>query len=154
MQVPTPPMLEQWDMGIPQRIVETGDASWQWAGAWDAPKAARDGRPGRGRQTSAPGAEATLTFSGTAVTITGRAAQDAGRAEVVLDGRPARPIDGWIPERTHDDTLWHIYGLAPGPHTLRLRTTGTHDPRATDAVVHVTGAIVYDRKPQPVGPVR
>ncbi len=141
-QMPVPPMLEQWEMGVPDRIVEVTDASWQFAGAWQDPPA-REGRPARGRLATARGAEATLTFTGTAVTITGAYTKDGGKADVVLDGRPAGAVNAWIPERTHDNALWHIYGLAPGPHTVRIAVTGDADKRSAGATVLVSGAIVY-----------
>ena len=140
-QAPVPPMLEQWDMGIPDRIVEVDDPAWQWAGPWQTLPAGRDVRPERGRVASGKGAEATLTFTGTAVTITGRYAADGGRAEVTLDGKPAQAISAWIPQRTTDNALWHIYGLAPGTHTVRLATTGAADKRSTGTTVVVRGAI-------------
>lgn len=142
-QTAVPPILEQWDMGIPDRIVEPEDAAWQWAGPWEPLPAGRDGRPERGRKAEAKGAEATLTFTGTAVTITGRYGADGGRADVTLDGKPAQAINAWIPQRTSDNALWHIYGLAPGTHTVRLATTGTGDQRSTGTTVLVRGAIVY-----------
>lgn len=143
VQAPVPPMLEQWDMGIPDRIVEVTDGAWQWAGPWRDPPARPDGGVVRGRLADAAGAEATLTFTGTAVTITGRYARDGGRADVLLDGKPAPGINAWIPERTHDNALWHIYGLTPGTHTVRLATTATSDPRAAGSTMLITGAIVY-----------
>ena len=146
-QEPEPPFLEQWDMGVPQQILEASDSAWTWAGEWEPAAAGRDGTAGRGRQARAAGAEATVSFTGTAATITGRMAQDGGLAEVTLDGQPASAINSWIPERTHDDTLWHIYGLAPGSHTVRIRTTGAHDPRSSGDLVLITGAIVYQEHP-------
>ena len=142
-QAPVPPILEQWDMGIPDRLVEVDDVSWQWAGPWEVPPTGRDGRSERGRMSTAKGAEATLTFTGTALTITGRYASDGGRAEVTLDGKPAQAINAWIPQRTSDNALWHIYGLAPGTHTVRLATTGTADERANGTTVVIRGAIIY-----------
>ena len=142
-QTAVPPMLEQWDMGVPDRIVEVDDAAWQWAGPWQTPPADREGRPERGRMADAKGAEATLTFTGTAVTVTGRYAADGGRAEVTLDGKPAQAINAWIPQRTTDNALWHIYGLAPGTHTVGLATTGAADARSTGTTVLVRGAIIY-----------
>ncbi len=108
VQVPEPPPLQQWDMGIPDAIVPASDAAWQWTGAW-MPLPDRDGRPQAGRTTDAAGASATLSFTGTALALLGEFSQDGGRATVFLDGEPARPIDAWIPERTHDDALWHVY---------------------------------------------
>jgi hypothetical protein len=143
LQTAVPPMLEQWEMGVPDRIVEVADPAWQWAGSWQPPPPGKDGSPERGRVASGKGAEATLTFTGTAVTITGRYAADGGQAEVMLDGKPAHAINAWIPVRTHDNALWHIYGLPPGPHAVRLATTGQADPRSTGTTVLVSGAVVY-----------
>jgi ADP-ribosylglycohydrolase len=142
-QVPVPPMLEQWDMGIPERIVDVNDAAWQWAGPWQDPALRPGGTPGRGRVASVRGAEATLTFTGSAVTITGGYTKDGGKADVTIDGKAASGINAWIPERTHDNALWHIYGLTPGSHVVRIAVTGTADARSTGTAVHVTGAIVY-----------
>src|SRR5690606_9769466 len=91
VQTPRPPVLERWDMGRPDRIVEADDAAFAWNGEWEVPPQ-RNGRPERGRIASTAGAEATLTFTGTGVTITGRYRQDGGRATVTIDDRPADPI--------------------------------------------------------------
>jgi ADP-ribosylglycohydrolase len=143
LQAPVAPVLEQWDMGPPEQVVEVTDAAWQWAGGWQDPAARPDGSRPRGRLAGAAGADAVLTFTGTAVTITGVYAQDGGRAEVTIDGQKADAINSWIPARTHDNSLWHVYGLAPGTHTVRIATTGTADERSTGTAVHITGAIVY-----------
>jgi hypothetical protein len=142
VQTPEPPVLEQWTMGRPERLVEVTDAAFQWSGDWQAPPP-RDGRPRHGRTTAEAGAETVLTFTGTGVTITGRYGQDGGRALVTVDNGPADAIDAWIPERTHDNSLWHVYGLAHGEHVVRIRVTGEADARSTGSAVHVTGAIVY-----------
>ena len=140
-QRPSPPVLEQWDMGVPDRRIEAGAAEWRWQGAWREARD-RDGRPA-GRVTDAKRAVAELSFTGTAISVTGRYGEEGGRAEVLLDGRPAGAIDAWIPARTHDNALWHAYDLPPGPHTLRIVTTGTADLRSTGTAVEIAGAIVY-----------
>ena len=65
-QAAVPPMLEQWDMGIPDRIVEADDAvvavGGAVAGVAGGPRPASEAR--RTHQ-SGRGAEATLTFTGT-----------------------------------------------------------------------------------------
>ncbi len=57
--------------------------------------------------------------------------------------RPHRRVD--FPQRTHDNALWHIYGLAPGTHTVRLATTGAADQRSTGTTVLVRGANLQSR---------
>jgi hypothetical protein len=141
-QAPEPPPLQQWDMGIPDAIVPASDPAWQWMGAW-TPLPDRDGRPQAGKTSDAAGASATLSFTGTALALLGEFSQDGGRATVFLDGEPARPIDAWIPERTHDDALWHVYGLKPGAHTLRIVVAAAADQRSTGHVIQLRSAVVY-----------
>jgi hypothetical protein len=141
-QSAVPPALEQWDMGVPVAIVPAADAAWQWTGAW-AGLPDRDGHPQLGAITETAGASAVLSFTGTGVAILGDYSQQGGRANVFVDDRPARPIDAWIPERTHDDALWHVYGLKDGPHILRIVATGGADARSTGRAVQITSAVVY-----------
>jgi hypothetical protein len=54
--------------------------------------------------------------------------------------------DAYIVERTHDNALWHIYGLKSGRTHLRIVTTGTADPRSKGTLIAIERAIVY-RKP-------
>ena len=72
-------MLEQWDLGVPDRIVEVDDAAWQWAGPWKRRRPVGTGARARARGRRA-GAEATLTFTGKVVT-SGPLCRDGGRAE-------------------------------------------------------------------------
>jgi hypothetical protein len=146
IQSAVPPPLEQWDMGIPDAIVPATSAAWQWTGAWSS-LPDREGHPQPGFSTQTAGATASLSFSGSAVAILGDFSQQGGRANVFLDGQPVRPIDAWIPERTHDDALWHMYDLKPGPHTLRIVATADADERSTGHVIQITSAVVYKPKP-------
>jgi hypothetical protein len=138
LQKPKAPKLEQWNPGIPYARLSTADPAWNWKGGWTQDKETRISR--------ASGDEATLRFDGVAVVVVGRLTQDGGRAEVYLDGKRKRVADAYIVERTHDNALWHIYGLKSGEHTLRIVTTGTADPRSKGTVVAIDRAIVY-RKP-------
>jgi ADP-ribosylglycohydrolase len=138
-----PPALEQWDMGVPQQIVPANGDAWRWGPGWSPIGPGRDGNARVGFASEGPGAEVTLRFSGTAVTLLGGLSQQGGRADVFLDGKPAAAIDAWIPERTHDDALWHVYGLKPGAHQLKIVTTGAADSRSTGTRVEVWRAIVY-----------
>ena len=85
IQRPRPPKLEQWDMGVPDRRVGVKDAAWQWKGDWTSP-ASRDPNRPDARVATSTGAEATLKFTGSAVTILGLMNQASGRADVFLDG--------------------------------------------------------------------
>jgi hypothetical protein len=138
LQKPKPPKLEQWSPGIPDAIVAADDSAWSWEGNWT--------RDGEGRVSRAAGDEVTLRFHGVAVAVVGRLTQEGGRAEVYLDGKRKGVADAYIVERTHDNALWHVYGLKSGDHTLRLVTTGEADPRSKGSLISVERAVVF-RKP-------
>jgi hypothetical protein len=137
--------MEQWDMGVPDARVPATDSAWRWTGAW-SPAEDRGGQKRPGFATEVAGASATFTFTGTGVAILGDYSQRGGRANVFIDGQPSRPIDQWIPERTHDDALWHAYGLKPGEHTVRIVVTGGADLRSTGHLIQISSAVTYHAK--------
>ena len=93
------------------------------------------------------GTEASLTFEGTGIAIVGAMTQEGGRADVFLDGEKSDYfLDAWIPERTHDNVDWHITGLEPGPHTLRIVVRDDTEERASGWLVQIQNAIVYGKK--------
>lgn len=141
-QEPKAPKLEQWDMGVPDKLVAAEDAAWSWKGKW-SPRVGDDGKPDPGRVAVGGGSEATLAFSGTAVALVGPYAQEGGRADVYLDGKKVGEINAYIVERTHDNDLWHAYGLKPGAHTLRVVSRNDADPRSKGKVLIIERAIVY-----------
>lgn len=142
-QSPAPPRLEQWDMGIADRIVSADDPEWKWRGRWAVFASPRDRSMKPGRITRTAGASATLTFTGTGLTILGEFSQRGGSASMTLDGRPARQMQTWTPPRTIDTGLWHIYGLTPGQHVLTIETTGAGKAGTTDQEVSILAAIVF-----------
>jgi hypothetical protein len=141
-QAPRAAGLEQWDMGIPTSRVNVDDPAWRFREfSRDTGADPSDTRP-RMRGTTA-GAEAVLTFTGSAVAVVGDLSQEGGRADVYLDGRRVQPIDAYVGERTYDNDLWHTYGLKPGGHTLRVVARADADPRSTGHAVSIQEAIVY-----------
>jgi len=135
-EAPEAAPLEQWDMGIPERRVGVSDPAWRWKGDWKEAK-------GR-RVAEAAGAEAEFEFTGAAVAVVGECTQAGGRADVYLDGKKAeRGLDAYIVERTHDNACWHAYGLAQGPHTLRIVVRDDADPRSKGRRVAIAEAVVY-----------
>jgi len=142
VQAAVPPPLEQWDPGVPSKRVMSTDPAWQWKGAWGRPATKKDNHDS-GPTVSTAGAEATLSFSGTGVVVIGRMAQDGGRADVFLDGAAAGQLEAYIPPNTHDNDLWHAFGLTAGAHTVRIVTRGDHVPASTGNVVQIEGAVTY-----------
>ncbi len=138
VQLPQAPPLEQWDPGIPDKRIPVKDAAWTWQGSWSDDKGAM--------LSTGAGNEATLKFDGVAVVLMGRLNQEGGRANVFLDGEKVGLADAYIVERTHDNSLWHAYGLKPGPHTLRLVTVADADPRSKGRQITLERAISYRAK--------
>jgi hypothetical protein len=60
--------------------------------------------------------------------------------EVIIPIRAA-----WIPERTFDNVLWHVTGLAPGEHDLRIVVRGDADERSRGVEVPIQLAVIYGR---------
>jgi hypothetical protein len=142
-QEPKAPKLERWSPGVPDRIFKFDDAAWQWNGAWVNQANGRNTRNVIGKAASRAGAEVSLTFNGVALALVGDLSQDGGRADVYLDGKKAGEIDAFIIERTHDNALWHVYGLKPGPHTIRVVTRDDADPRSKAKRIVIQRAISY-----------
>jgi hypothetical protein len=135
VESPKPPKLEQWNPGVPDRATAVSDEAWTWQGQWTSKGAAK--------LSESSGSEATLRFSGVAIALQGELSQKGGRADVYVDGRKVAVADAYIVERTHDNVLWHTYGLKAGQHTLRIVVRGDSDPRSTGRSVSLSRAILY-----------
>jgi hypothetical protein len=143
LQSPQAPPLEQWDPGPPIQRLDFTDLAWTWRGGWTVDTVRNPWSEWQVKAAGGAGDEAGFTFDGTGVAIVGRYLQDGGRADVYLDGAPAGRIDAWIPERTNDNDLWHMTGLAPGRHTVRLVVRADKDDRSTGRKLHLERAIIY-----------
>jgi hypothetical protein len=142
-QAPKAARLEQWSPGVPDKIVRFDDAAWQWNGAWEDRASGRDVGTVIGKAANRAGAEVSLTFNGVAIALVGELSQNGGRADVYLDGKKAGQLDAFIAERTHDNALWHAYGLTPGAHTVKIVMRDDADARSKGTTILIQRAIVY-----------
>jgi hypothetical protein len=142
VQAPEAAPFERWDMGIPVSRIGVEDPAWQFKG-FSRPAGPAGGDAAVRMQASGAGAEAILTFTGTAVSVIGGLTPAGGRADVYLDGQPAQAIDAYAAARTHDNALWHTYGLAQGRHTLRIVARDDADPRSAGKDIGIFEAVVY-----------
>jgi hypothetical protein len=143
LEEPVPAQLEQWTMGIPDRRVGFKDPAWAWEGGWRPEMGGEKNQEVVGMATAGAGAEAVLTFNGSAVSIQGVLSQEGGRADVFVDDHKARDMDCYIVPRTYDSSLWHVYGLEQGAHAIRIVPRDDADPRSTGRKIAITGAVVY-----------
>jgi uncharacterized protein len=84
------------------------------------------------------GAMAECAFEGTGIRWLGYRFDDAGRAEVAIDGTVVGVVDQYGPGRDLPfDWTWR--GLAPGAHTLRLRLLPDKSEQSKDRYLNVAG---------------
>jgi bacillopeptidase F len=81
--------------------------------------------------SSVPGAQATLTFSGTEIGWIGSRGPDTGIARVFLDGSFAGEIDTYSPGARMQDAVFAATGLTDALHTLTIEVTGTKNAAST-----------------------
>jgi hypothetical protein len=142
VQTPQAPALEQCNFGVPVKILPHTDPAWSWKGGWLPAK-----RKNAGVVATTANCEATVTFTGTGIAIVGTLSESGGTAEAYVDGQKSDPLaDAYIGPATVDDDLWHIHGLPPGEHTVRLVTTGQAHPDSKGLRVIIEKAVVYQAK--------
>ena len=85
----------------------------------------------------APGARATLTFTGTSVTWIGYRSLDSGIARVIVDGAVVSEVDLFARRNESNARIHTVKGLASGSHTLTIEVTGLKNPESQGIVVVV-----------------
>jgi hypothetical protein len=116
------------------------DASLSYSGAWTAPSAA-DATNGVVHVSSAAGATATATFTGTAVTVRGQKGPAQGIVELSIDGVAVAEVDNYAFTDRSADVI-SIPGLQSGNHTLSIKVKGTKNPNSSGTAVTVDGLVV------------
>ncbi|MBU6400871.1 MAG: glycoside hydrolase family 127 protein [Verrucomicrobia bacterium] len=101
-------------------------------------------RAGSFRFSNQIGASAECAFTGTGVRWLGFRFDDAGRAEVTIDGRWVDTVDQFGPGRELPFD-WVHRGLAPGPHRIQLRIVPKKAPASKDHYLNVAGFEVLNR---------
>ncbi len=139
-----PAKLEQWDMGVPDKRVDLKSSAWTWKGSWPDDMRGEPGKQWRvGVAAITPGCEVAFTFTGSAVALVGDYTDAGGRADVYLDGKRMQDIDAYAAACTHDNDLWHAYGLKNRQHVVRIVTRGDADARSTGHKIPLNEAVVY-----------
>jgi len=144
-QKPKAPVLEQWTMGKPSKIIPAKDSAWHWTGAWKDKKNVIEWSnwyTGKIAQTPLD-QQCQLSFTGTAVLLMGINSPSGGRADVFVDQRKVGVIDAWVPEQTHNDALWHIDGLENTRHTLKIVIRKDADNRSKGHEIEILAAATY-----------
>src|SRR5882672_4680216 len=101
-----------------------GDISGTWSG-------------GTAAVSTAPGAQATLTFTGTSVSWIGGRTPRSGIARVFLDGSLVAEVDTYSKTEEIRVPMFAATGLVDAIHTFAIEVTGRQNAAATSALVIV-----------------
>ena len=94
--------------------------------------------------SDARGARATLSFSGTSLTLLMLRGPALGRAEIRVDGHRVRTVDLYAPDR-RVAAIPVVAGLAQGPHTATVVVLGTHRGASRGSAVAIDRWLVTYR---------
>src|SRR5258706_315928 len=124
---PPPPgaatRFEETDPSVAYSAGWTQDGSLSWSS-------------GTARVSTAPGAQATLTFTGTSVSWIGGRSPETGIARISLDGIFLTDVDTYSKTVEVRVPMFAATGLANASHTLTIEVTGRQNASATsDAIV-------------------
>jgi hypothetical protein len=118
--------------------IEQTDPSVSYTGTWFPDKSEPPGTSGGTYAESVEaGARATITFTGTAVSWISARADQAGIANVYVDGTLVDTVDTYSPTLELQANLFTASGLSRGTHTLTIEVTGTKNPSSSDVGVVV-----------------
>jgi len=87
-----------------------------------------------------PGAEFSYDFTGRGVGLLVTSGPDAGVVESSVDGGPWRQIDTFTVSSPSLHLPWAVMladGLAPGPHSIRVRISSTRNPKSLGHALRV-----------------
>lgn len=116
------PYLMYIDKNAPLRLPLVFNGDWKYGAAL--------------RFTRETGAQVTCEFEGTGIRWIAQRFNDAGKAEVLIDGKSYGPVDLYAPTRglpfQRDFT-----GLPPAKHTITLRATGDKHPDSSNTFINI-----------------
>ncbi|MBZ0254520.1 ADP-ribosylglycohydrolase family protein, partial [bacterium] len=139
---PVAAKLEQWKQEEPSKYVNTDAAEFRWSGAWK--------KADSGKSSSEKGARATLTFEGTGVMVIGRIRKDGCIINAYVDGELQRSFNLYNEtDERGGESIFHVFGLPSGKHTVVIEHAGKSDPKSAGAVMQIEGAILFDGPEKP-----
>jgi len=153
------PVAPQLEIAFPEVVFDYKtsiftDSAWKFKGNWQTWKIVPWGGKDpvdQSKYTGKKGDEIEFTFSGTGVVLMGNWVKDGGKADIYLDGTLNRTIDTyflWSNQEHHNINLWHIFGLQPGNHTVRLVVRGEQRPESIGTRLYITEALVFRTGPK------
>ncbi|MDP8244508.1 MAG: ADP-ribosylglycohydrolase family protein [Candidatus Hinthialibacter antarcticus] len=141
-EAPVAAKLEQWKQERPTKIVEVNSTDFVWSGEWNSED--------NSKWSAEKGARATLTFEGTGVMVRGRIRKDGCILNAYIDGKKQRTFNLFnATDERGGESIFHVFGLPKGKHTVAIEHTGTSDPQSEGAVLQIQNAFLFDGPEQP-----
>ena len=120
----------------PARFEETGP-SMSYTVGWTQGDTSKTWSGGTAAVSTAPGAQATISFTGTSVSWIGGRTSGTGIARISLDGIFLTEVDTYSKTEEIRVPMFAVTGLADANHTLTIEVTGRQNAAATSALVIV-----------------
>jgi hypothetical protein len=129
-------LVDAFDIPAPavSQLQET-DPSISYGAGWAGGDASKSWSGGFAAVATTPGAQATLTFNGTAIRWNGYRGPDGGIARVYLDGVFAGDFDTYSATHRVQGTAFAATGLADAVHTMTIEATGLKNATSTGTLV-------------------
>lgn len=131
--------------GEPVSRLQETDPDVTYAGSWAQDNSSRAWSAGAAAISTAVGAQATLSFSGNAVTWIGARGPQTGIARVFLDGQPVADVDTYAQAEQIQAAVFAASGLTDGRHTLAIVSLDQKSSASTGTIVVVDGFEVTTR---------
>lgn len=141
--------LPSGDPGAPTRVVNdfdlgTGPYQVEYAGAWQSGSGCGNQcYLGNDHWSGVTNATATIRFTGTQIALLSVRDRGNGIAGMSIDGGPEQRLDYYSGIRVGEELNYLSPVLPPGPHTLRVRVTGTRNPASGSTVISMDRIEVY-----------
>src|SRR5882762_9582212 len=117
--------------------VEETNPSVSYTVGWTQGDISRTWSGGTAAVSTAPGAQATISFSGTSVSWIGGRTPQTGIARVFLDGSLLAEVDTYSKTEEIRVPMFRATGLADARHTLTIEVTGQQNASATSNLIIV-----------------
>jgi len=156
IQHPQAPALEVAfpDMVFNHRVSIFEPSPWQMKGNWQTykiiPWEQKVQKP-QSKFSGKAGDELVLNFNGTGIALIGNWVKDGGKADIYLDGEFNRTIDTyffWSKQEHLDMNLWHVLGLNPGDHTVKVVVKGEKRAESAGTNLYVSEALIFKTAPK------
>ncbi|MFZ4058390.1 MAG: ADP-ribosylglycohydrolase family protein [Ferruginibacter sp.] len=147
------PLPAKFEVAFPNMILDKkvsifDNNNWQFNGNWATHTLGmQNNEPNKQAKFSATKGDAiTIDFDGTGISINGNWVKDGGKADVYIDGKFSRTINTYFYYNNQEHTnisLWHVIGLKPGKHQVKLVVKGEKQFDSKGSNVYITGVSVY-----------